>query len=781
MTKYYLPLQESIPDRPRIDAASATEALKFVRQVRSSVSEVSARIDSRRDARVAQLLAGRRSSNGFLLGQTALLASGISPGLSSIVGTLPLPIDTPGDDFSTSLKSGDVTAIRFTSTFGYFIPAGAPTSIKCMLGGEVSDLMDADLSAECPLTYAQPLSNDAVLERQSNVKCAYGRYVSVSSGLPNGQKVRIVYGMLGKVTVSVGQAVSVGDVIGEGAYVVIDAFTTDGARVSDFILYVRRPLEDKASRADGYDVDQRTPYGPAWQSIRPGGYPTDARRTSSRGATLAQLREIARSAVDDSTFVGICEALHVFATGGGYAALPSPTFDVRGSAEEVASGAFDAVPPVAFEDVGPFPRESGGAIITDPYRDALTEGFDSRWGSFQIDLTAWRGLCRGFSFGAQSSSYVTSVTEPWSGTFQDEVKPVILAMAATWRALESAPVLYRAFAMAGVITSSAITSTWGSGVGAVLDEDTLRTSWLGLSSSLDQTTGMLGSTFTRIVEDIVTGTQRRSLKSSVPELATAQAVSAPSTPSDLNGPRPYQYVRVPADGIGTGRQVLSYSYTQISSEFEARYRAVYERATELGGWVTSGGGRRSLSASRPHGIGMHNIGRAVDMAPYTGLYSNANTDPNMKYLIIRDRPGDMRSKFTTWAIVDTSKPGYDAVKAAEAEAAGIIQNRTWTVDLVRSMSDQSTYTWTGKAFNLTQIFEQNGFVRISPIDDFLVHGKFRGVEWWHYEIREGLVTGVTTIGDEIHKLYTYSQAALGPERHPNYDQVVGKKWRGSVF
>ena len=779
MTRYVVPISRGA-GQPTLDRSSAVEALRFVREVRATVSEAKARVDVARDLRVAQLLAGKRAKNGFLLGQTALLASGISPALQDLVGTLPVPVATPTQDFLDKLTAGDINALRLSPEFGFLVSAAAPGAVACMYAGRVSGISDSSYADTCPSGAADPLSSGAALERVAVRACQYGRYVEVTSTLDGGQQLKIVYGLLAEVSVEVGAQLKAGDALGAGSYTAIDAYDGAGERLANFALYIQRPRVDVVAQSEGYGTDSAAPYGPHWRAVRPGGYPESGRRCSARGAADAAVRAGALSAQNDGTFARICVGVYAYLTEGGYVGLPSRTFDVRGTASEVHSGAFDAIPPLAFEDTGPFPRELDGGIISDPYRDGENEGFDSRWGAFQVDLDTWRALKTGFSFRGEASQHATGLTEPWSGTVDDEILPVLNAMGAVWRALSSSPLVYRALGVAGVAISPQLTSQWGQSITQVSDESALRASWSALSA-LSSTSGMSGDTFKRIVEAIVSGSEHRSLKNTVSELAGSQPVTPTPTRTDLNGPRPHRFVQVPADGIGSGQDVLSYGYTQISSEFSERYKRVYLRANELGGWVTSGGGRRALSASRPLGIGLHNIGRAVDLAPYTGLFKDANTDPNMKYLVIRDEPGSKRSKFTIWAIVFPDKPGYNAAKAAEAEAAGIIQNRTWTVDRIRSLNDESTYTWTGKAFNLTAIFEANGFSRISPINDYLVDGKFRGVEWWHYEIHDGLVPNVTTIGDEVHKLYTYQEAALGPQRHPNYDIVINKKWRGGSF
>ena len=241
----------------------------------------------------------------------------------------------------------------------------------------------------------------------------------------------------------------------------------------------------------------------------------------------------------------------------------------------------------------------------------------------------------------------------------------------------------------------------------------------------------------------------------------------------------FQWVKVAAFPISTGSGVLSYGYNQLSSEFAEKYNNVLNKVIALGGVLTSGGGRRPLSSLNRAILGMHNIGRAIDLAPYSGLAGVVGSDPNIKYLVIRDTPGRQNSLFTVWCIVDKNKAGFNQEEFDQAVSSGLAkQNYTFTVDLIRNLNNQSTYEWTGDAFNLTQLMQEQGFKRIKPIDDYLTQGKFAGIEWWHYEIHEGLVVGQTTGLDEMLKLYSYEEASTS---HPFFEEASRLVWNGGIF
>ncbi len=256
----------------------------------------------------------------------------------------------------------------------------------------------------------------------------------------------------------------------------------------------------------------------------------------------------------------------------------------------------------------------------------------------------------------------------------------------------------------------------------------------------------------------------------------------------LNAParqQKYDWVTVKAFEIKRNSTIISYGRNQISSEFVEKYNNVFNKVTKLGGVMTSGGGRRSLetlterSRSGKAKLGMHNIGRAIDFAPYSGLANDANRDPNIKYLVIKDDRTKQNSLFTIWCIVNKAMDGFDQEEFNQAVESGLaIENGTFTVDLIRSLNNQSTYSWTGDAFNLTRLMEEEGFQRIKPIDDYLTQGKFAGIEWWHYEIHEGLVVGETTGLNEMLKVYDYERAA---ELHPYFEEASKLVWNGGIF
>ena len=249
--------------------------------------------------------------------------------------------------------------------------------------------------------------------------------------------------------------------------------------------------------------------------------------------------------------------------------------------------------------------------------------------------------------------------------------------------------------------------------------------------------------------------------------------------TNIEKEKAFQWVKVAAFPINAGNRIVSYGYNQLSSEFVEKYNNVFDKVTKLGGVMTSGGGRRALNVLDRPILGMHNIGRAIDFAPYSGLAAEAGRDPNIKYLVIRDNPGKQNSLFTVWCIVDKNRDGFDQGEFDQAVTSGLAKkNYTFKVDLIKSISNQYTYEWTGDAFNLTQLMQEQGFQRIKPIDDYLTQGKFTGIEWWHYEIHEGLVVGKTTGLDEMLKLYSYKEAS---ESHRFFGEASKLVWNGGIF
>jgi hypothetical protein len=63
-----------------------------------------------------------------------------------------------------------------------------------------------------------------------------------------------------------------------------------------------------------------------------------------------------------------------------------------------------------------------------------------------------------------------------------------------------------------------------------------------------------------------------------------------------------------------------------------------------------------------------------------------------------------------------------------------------------------------RAFDLTSIFNENGWHGIRARRSFFKGGSYGGAEWWHFQHERALTPGVSRFGEEVLKVYSLSQA-----------------------
>ena len=86
-------------------------------------------------------------------------------------------------------------------------------------------------------------------------------------------------------------------------------------------------------------------------------------------------------------------------------------------------------------------------------------------------------------------------------------------------------------------------------------------------------------------------------------------------------------------------------------------------------------------------------------------------------------------------------------------------------------------TWSGEAFNFTQLCESNGWYGVPPIDYSTSNYDYTKSLWWRFEYRSGIQAGSTKVGRLIRELYTLNDAAINPSTaHPNYNGIKDKVW-----
>ena len=189
------------------------------------------------------------------------------------------------------------------------------------------------------------------------------------------------------------------------------------------------------------------------------------------------------------------------------------------------------------------------------------------------------------------------------------------------------------------------------------------------------------------------------------------------------------WVRVSADSYQDG-----YSSFQLREDVAEQYMLVRDYCQEMGAKLTSSGSKRSLSApvgSNRSAASLHYVGRALDLYVYSAMV-DPDTDP---YVVELDLTAERY--WTVWA----RAPGGEQK----------------TLDGFCYKGRQTKRT-SGRFINLTQVFSKFGFERIKARPSFFTNeANNGGAEWWHFQYQGGLVSGSTTFGDELLRMYTIEQ------------------------
>lgn len=215
------------------------------------------------------------------------------------------------------------------------------------------------------------------------------------------------------------------------------------------------------------------------------------------------------------------------------------------------------------------------------------------------------------------------------------------------------------------------------------------------------------------------------------------------------------WVACPADKIpGRG----GYTRVTLRSDAADSYKALREEVLELGGVLTSAGGRRGLSSKAGPARSrksMHYTGLALDLALPTGM-QNPETDP---YLVQKEDDRYWR----IWCKTDNPDVPEVTIKSAYVtRKAGKSVLRFKEV--------------TCRAFDLTALFKKHGWDRIRGRRSFFSGGAYGGAEWWHFQYEAALEPGVSTFGEELLKVYSLSQAQKFIYWNESKNCVFGKTW-----
>ena len=178
-------------------------------------------------------------------------------------------------------------------------------------------------------------------------------------------------------------------------------------------------------------------------------------------------------------------------------------------------------------------------------------------------------------------------------------------------------------------------------------------------------------------------------------------------------------------------------------------KMVQELVAKYGIRLTSSGSRRSLSAgagANRSSTSLHYIGRALDLYVYSGM-----VDPKRDPFVITRDPERSRH----WIVWARAQPGL----GEEMTLQGVTYDKAKVIKGEKASYPQKIVEVTGRFINFTEFAEKHGFKGISHRPSFL-HATEQhngAAEWWHFQYDVGLEKGVTTFGQELLRLYEYTQ------------------------
>lgn len=223
---------------------------------------------------------------------------------------------------------------------------------------------------------------------------------------------------------------------------------------------------------------------------------------------------------------------------------------------------------------------------------------------------------------------------------------------------------------------------------------------------------------------------------------------------DLDEPeQKLKWVRCPADKF-PGRS--GYKRTTLREDCAVAYNELYREVHELGGILTSAGGRRSLASGAGPARSkksMHYTGLAFDMALPTAMHK-PDVDP---YVI--ESIGDRR-----WRVWMRAEQGENM----KLDASYVRRKGKKTQLLQKEVE--------GKFVDFTALALKHGFHSIRGRRSFFKGGSYGGAEWWHFQYEKALTRGVSKFGEELLKVYSLDRCKRFVYWEEAKDCVFGKNW-----
>ena len=222
-----------------------------------------------------------------------------------------------------------------------------------------------------------------------------------------------------------------------------------------------------------------------------------------------------------------------------------------------------------------------------------------------------------------------------------------------------------------------------------------------------------------------------------------------------------RFVRCPADVFEDRK-----GYTRLTLREDAAeaFQALYDEVHDLGGIITSAGGKRSFrQASGPNRSrrSLHYLGIAFDMALPTGMYK-PEEDP---FIIVQD------GKRHWQVFCRTENPGAEIM---ELDATICRRARNAKGKVFTKVETQKVIT---RVFNFTEVAKKHGFERIGARSSFFRGGSYGGAEWWHFQFEKALTPGKSKFGEELLKVYSLEEC----QKFQYWNEVKNSVWKKEWF
>ena len=213
------------------------------------------------------------------------------------------------------------------------------------------------------------------------------------------------------------------------------------------------------------------------------------------------------------------------------------------------------------------------------------------------------------------------------------------------------------------------------------------------------------------------------------------------------------WVKCPADKF-PGR--AGFTRTTLRSDAAEDYKKLYAEVQELGGYLTSAGGRRSLGSGASPARSkksMHYTGLAFDMALPTGM-QKPDEDP----YVIEDIGG---RRWRVW--MRCPKGEEKTIKGCYVTRSGRKTKLNY-----KEVTD--------KFVDFTELAKKHGFKSIRARRSFFRGGSYGGSEWWHFQYERALTKKESKFGEELLKVYPMSKCKKFLYWEEAKDCVYGVNW-----